>query len=154
MSNADVNLVIEPWTTANTHFNLIVKDDGSGTDALFAEYAGTLYPLAGNTPFINMIFNGSFDPDGGQTGNLVFNIKTPGYSFRKKDNGIQPESIVGDFDFSARLVKQTTCIVTLSLVESEEGNFRFNFDLKNNNGGKDHVFDPDIDVTRPPNPHR
>ncbi|MCC2603779.1 hypothetical protein [Planctobacterium marinum] len=150
MSNADVNLVIEPWTTANTHFNLYVENPGTDEEFLVAEFAGEKFPLTGEQPFVKLTFIGKYDPDSYQTGNLLFNIKTSGYTFHKNDHGIKPDSKAGNFNVTATLQTQTTCDVGLSMVQSEEGSFSFNFDLKNNNGGKSHLFDPVIVIIRPP----
>lgn len=153
MSNADINLVIEPWTTANTHFNLIIQENGAGEEQLFAEYAGKTYPLNSGSTFIKLTFNGAFDNNSGnQTANLKFILTDPNYRFHKHDDGIKNHSPTDNFYFAATLPDQSknTVIVTLSSVDIEKANFSFNFDIKSINGGKDHVFDPDIDIIRPP----
>jgi len=153
MSNVPINLVIEPWTTANTHFNLHVENPGTDEEFLLLEFAGKKVPLKGDIPFVKLTFIGKYDPDGYQTGNLLFNIKTLGYTFSKNDHGIKPGTKNGDFNVTATLKSQTTVDVGLSMVQSEKGSFSFNFDLKNNNGGKSHLFDPEIEIGRPANPN-
>ena len=155
MSNPEISLVIEPWTTANTHFNLYVENIGDPEESLLAEFADKKLALNGEFTFIDLIYNGTFANNGNQTANLVFNLQTPGFTFRKRDNGIKNVTDPDKFDFSATLPTSDArkCIVTINNVDIEKTNFAFNFDIKSSNNGKDHLFDPEIEVGRPPRPN-
>ncbi|BDX06994.1 hypothetical protein [Planctobacterium marinum] len=154
MSNPEISLVIEPWTTANTHFNLYVENIGDPDESLVAEFSDKKFVLNDEFTFIDLIFNGTFANNGDQTANLVFNLQTPGYSFRKRDDGIKNITDPDKFNVSATLPTpdDRKCIVTINNVDIEKASFSFNFDIKSSNGGKDHLFDPDLDVERPPIP--
>ena len=152
MSNPEISLVIEPWTTANTHFNLYVENIGDPEESLVAEFADKKFALNGEFTFIDLIYNGTFANNGDQTANLVFNLQTPGYAFHKRGEGIKnlvkPDHVTIYSDVPTP--DKRKCIVTVTNVDFEKNGFSFDFDIKSSNGGKDHLFDPEIEIIRPP----
>lgn len=149
----DISLVIEPWTTANTHFHLHIEEQ-NGSDKLMVKYNGKTYQPNSNNTFCGLTFNGQYDDNSGeQTANLKFTLKGTKHTFRKQDNGIKNHSPENNFTFNATLVENdSSVIVTIARVNIESSNFNFNFDIVSDGGKSEHVFDPEISIGRPPHP--